>query len=60
MGVIFKPKHMAWQMQHCVHTHSQIMRYYTGNVYCDVVPNFQALILLILKSRKPSKLILQY
>ena len=33
MGVIFMPKHMTWQRQQCVHTHSQIMRYHTGNVY---------------------------
>ena len=49
MGVIFRPKHMTWQRQQCVHTHSLIMRYHTGNVYCDVVPNFQALIFLIRK-----------
>ena len=49
MGVIFKPKHMIWQRQQCVHTHSQIMRYHTGNVYCYVLPNFQALILLTRK-----------
>ena len=33
MGVIFTPKHMEWQRQQCVHAHSQIMRYHTGNVY---------------------------
>ena len=26
MGVIFTPKHMTWQGQQCVHTHSQIVR----------------------------------
>ena len=49
MGVIFTPKHMTWQSQKCVHTHSNIMPYHTGNVYCDVVPNFQALIFLTRK-----------
>ena len=44
MGVIFTPNHMTWQSQQCVHTHSHIMCYHTGNVYCDVVPNVQALI----------------
>ena len=46
MGVIFTPNHMIQQRQQCVHTHSQIMFYHTGNMYCDVVPNFQALIFL--------------
>ena len=49
MSVIFTPKHMTWQRQKCVHTHSQIMRDHTGNVYCDVVPNAQALIFLTRK-----------
>ena len=49
MGVIFTPKHMTWQGQKCVHTHTQIMRYHTGNEYCDVVPNVQALIFLTRK-----------
>ena len=49
MGVIFRPKHMTWQRQQCVHTQSQTMRYHTGNVYCDVVPNFQALTFLTRK-----------
>ena len=49
MGVIFTPKYMTWQRQQCVHTHSKIMRYHTGNVYCNVVPNLQALIFLIKK-----------
>ena len=39
MDVIFKPKHLIWKRQQCVHIHSQIMHYHTGNVYCDVVPN---------------------
>ena len=33
MGVIFIPKHMTWQMQQCVLTHSLIMRSHTGNMY---------------------------
>ena len=49
MGVVFMPKHMTWQRQKCVHNHSQIMRYHTGNVYFDVVPNVQALIFLTSK-----------
>ena len=49
MGVIFTPKHITWQRQQCVHTHNQIMRYHTGNMYCVVVPNVQALILLTRK-----------
>ena len=44
MGVIFTPKHIKCQRQKCVHIHSQIMRYHTGNLYLDVVPNVQALI----------------
>ena len=46
MGIIFMTKYITWQRQKCVHTHSQIMHYHTGNVYCNVVSNFQALILL--------------
>ena len=49
MGVIFTPNHMTCKSQECVYTHSQIMRYHTGNMYCDVVPNFQALIFLASK-----------
>ena len=49
MGIIFTPKHMTWKSQQCVHNHSQIMRYHTGNVYYDVVPNVQELIFLIRK-----------
>ena len=49
MGAIFTQNHMSWQRQQCVNTHSQIMRYYTGNVYCDGVPNVQALIFLTRK-----------
>ena len=49
MGVIFTPKHMTWQRKKCVHNHSQIMRYHTGNVYWVVVPNVQALIFLTRK-----------
>ena len=49
MGVIFKPKHITWQRKQCVHTHSHIICYHTGNVYCDVVPNVQALIFLTRK-----------
>ena len=30
----------------CVHIHSQIMYYPTGNIYCGVIPNFQVLIFL--------------
>ena len=33
----------------CMNTHSHIMRYNTGNVYCDVVPNVQSLIFLTRK-----------
>ena len=46
MGVIFMPKHITWQKQQCVNTHSHIMRYHNENVYYNVVPNVQALILL--------------
>ena len=49
IGVIFTPKPMTWQSKQCVHNHSQIMRYHTVNVYCGVVPNVQALILLTRK-----------
>ena len=49
MGVIFTPKHMTRQREQCVHTHIQIMRYHTRNMYFDVVPNVQALILLTRK-----------
>ena len=49
MGIIFTPKHMTWQGQQCVLTHSKIMRYHTGNVYCNVVPNVLELILLTRK-----------
>ena len=49
LGLIFLPKHITRQRQKCVHTHSHIMRYYTVNVYCDVVPNVQELILLTRK-----------
>ena len=49
MGVIFTPKHMTRQRETCVHTHSQITRYNTGNVYCNVVPNVQVLIFLTSK-----------
>ena len=48
-GVIFTPKHMTWKRQQCVHNNSQIMHYQNGNVYCDVVPNVQALIFLTRK-----------
>ena len=51
MGTIFTPKHTTWQRQQCVHTRSQIMCYRTGNVYCDVVPNVQALIFLTRKQK---------
>ena len=49
MGVIFMLKNITWQRQKCVHTHSQIMCYHTRNMYYDVVPNVQALILLTRK-----------
>ena len=49
MGVIFKPNHMTRQKQQCVHTHSQIMRYHTENVYFGIVQNIQALIFLTRK-----------
>ena len=48
-GRQFMPKHMTWQRQQFVKTHSQIIHYHTGNVYCDIVPNFLALILLTRK-----------
>ena len=47
--VIFTPKHMTCQRQQYMNTNSQIMRCHTGNVYCDVVPNVQALIFLTRK-----------
>ena len=46
MSIILTTNHMTWQRQQCVHTHSHIMRYHTGNMYCGVVPNVQALIVL--------------
>ena len=49
MGVIFTPKNMTRQRQQFVLTHSLIMRYHTGNVYCDVFPNVLALIFLTKK-----------
>ena len=49
MGIIFTPKHMTWQRQSCVLTHSLIMRYHTGNVYWDVVTNVPVLILFASK-----------
>ena len=49
MGVIFTPKHMTQKSQQCVHTNSQIIRYHTGNVYYNGVPNVQALIFLTRK-----------
>ena len=49
MGVIFTSKHMTWQIQQCVLTHSLIMHYHTENVYFNVVPNVLALIFLTRK-----------
>ena len=49
MGVIFTLNHMTWQRQQCVHNQSQIMRYHIRNLYCGVVPKFQALIFLTRK-----------
>ena len=49
MGVIFMPDHMICKRQKCLHIHSQIMNYHTGNVYCNVVPNIYVLILLTKK-----------
>ena len=49
MGIIFVPKHMIWKRQKCVHIHSQIINYHTGNVYFDVVLNFRVLIFLTKK-----------
>ena len=49
MVIIFTPKHMIQKRQKCVRIHSQIMLYHTGNISCDVVPNFQALIFLTKK-----------
>ena len=45
---IYDKAHM-WKMQQCVHIHSQIVHYHTGNGYCDVVPNVQVLIFLTKK-----------
>ena len=49
MGVILMPKHITWQRQQCVLTNSLIMRYHTGNVYWDVLPNVLVLIFLTRK-----------
>ena len=49
MGVIFTPNNMTQQRQKCVHTHSHIMRYHTGNLYFGVVPDVQSLIFLTRK-----------
>ena len=49
MGFIFIPKHMICKRQQYVRIHGQIMSYHTVNVYCDVVPNVQALISLTRK-----------
>ena len=49
MGVISTPKNMIRQRKECVHIHSQITRYHTGNIYYDVVPNVKALIFLTRK-----------
>ena len=46
MGIIFTPNRMTRKRKQCVHNHSQIMRYNTGNMYCDVVQNVQELIFL--------------
>ena len=46
MGLIFTPKHMAWQRLQCVHNHSHIMSYHAGNVYFNVFHHVQALTLL--------------
>ena len=48
-GIIFTLNHMTLQRQQCAHTHIQIMRCHTGNVYCGVVPNVQALTFLARK-----------
>ena len=42
----FMPHGHHIQRQRCVNIHSQIINYHTGNLYCDVVPNVQALIFL--------------
>ena len=49
MGVIFTPNHIIWKRQKRVCSHSQIIRYHTGNLYCNVVQNFQVLIFLTKK-----------
>ena len=49
MGVTFMQKHMIWQRQQFVNIHSQIMHYHTVNVYCDVAPNVNVLILMTRK-----------
>ena len=49
MGVIFTQNHMTWKREQCVHTQSHINRYHTGNLYCNVVPNDEALIFLTSK-----------
>ena len=46
MDVMFNPKHLIWQIQQCVHIYINIMHYYTGNVYLNVVPNVHELILM--------------
>ena len=49
MGVIFMTNNPIWQSKQCVHIHSMIMHYHTGNLYCDVFPNAQMLIFLTKK-----------
>ena len=49
MGLIFIPNHIILQRQQCVHIHSRITHFNTGNVYFDVVPNFHVLIFLAKK-----------
>ena len=49
MVIIFTPKHMICQRQQCVHIHSHIIHFHTGNISCNVVPNVQALIFLTQK-----------
>ena len=59
MGVIFTPKHMIWQRQKYVYTHSQIMRYHTRNVHWDVIVHLCAELphkLPYWQSPKPNKL----
>ena len=61
MGFVFIPKYMIWKGKQCVHIHSQIIRYHTVNVYCDIVPNFQTLIFLTNKHMiSITKPVLQY